>query len=356
MSPVRRAEGGGNGRARLDSDDDMSPVRRKDAKASDDDMSPVRRKGTKASDDDDDVSPVRARRRGGDSDSDLEPRRGRKGPSKDNKDMSPVRKRRGRRMDSDEDMSPRRAKKDMSPVRRRRRQDSDEDMSPVRRRGSRDKRKASDSDDDDEEPEAMGLLTSKQFTTQNNKKERKKIEELQNMGAAASGANAKTVFRDKRGRKLESLQKFMDQRAGKFANDEEEGMEWGGGLVQKEERERRKREQDRLGSKPFAITRDDVDYNEYLRNKPRWGDTMLASINKKKKKRKRQISEISGTSNLKLRPFYQGEPWSNRYGIRPGYRWDGTDRSNGWERKRMLHMNNMQAHRDQGYKLSAATM
>jgi len=356
QSPERRA--GGHGRH--DSDDDMSPVRRSGRSArhdSDDDMSPVRR-GTRH--DSDDESPVRRSSKARiDSDDDMSPVR------RKDRDSSPPR-RRGR---DDDDMSaprrkrPRVGEDDLSPKRRRSRRDSpddDDDLSPVRKKSSR----HDDSDDEQEEKEAMGLLTSKQFTAQNLKKEAKKMKELHSMDAAASGAGAKTVFRDRRGRKLESLQKFMDQKAGKYVDDDEANIEWGSGLVQKEEREREKKMAEQLRKGPFARGRDDELMNAHLRARDRWGDPMLAMIKKKKqKKKKKQIqqqteesSEAPAASQVKTRPYYQGHPWPNRYGIRPGYRWDGVDRSNGWESKRMLHANNMKVREQQGYRWGASAM
>mmetsp|Transcript_30840 Transcript_30840/g.59479 ORF Transcript_30840/g.59479 Transcript_30840/m.59479 type:complete len:211 (-) Transcript_30840:52-684(-) len=210
----------------------------------------------------------------------------------------------------------------------------------------------------------MGLLTSKQFTMQNLKKEAKKMKELHSMNAVASGAGAKTVFRDRRGRKLESLQKFMDQKAGKYVEDDEANIEWGSGLVQKEEREREKKMAEQLRKGPFARGRDDELMNADLRARDRWGDPMLAMIKKKKQKKKRkqiqlqteEPSEEAAAAQVKTRPYYQGHPWPNRYGIRPGYRWDGVDRSNGWETKRMLHANNMKVREQQGYRWGASAM
>lgn len=55
-------------------------------------------------------------------------------------------------------------------------------------------------------------------------------------------------------------------------------------------------------------------------------------------------------------PIYQGAFPPNRYNIRPGYRWDGVDRSNGYEKKRFEALNAKKAVEEEAYKWSTSDM
>ena len=59
----------------------------------------------------------------------------------------------------------------------------------------------------------------------------------------------------------------------------------------------------------------------------------------------------------KMLPQYQGpQPPPNRYGILPGYRWDGVDRSNGFEGRLMTQGASKKALEEEAYKWSTEDM
>ena len=56
-------------------------------------------------------------------------------------------------------------------------------------------------------------------------------------------------------------------------------------------------------------------------------------------------------------PQYKGPaPEPNRFGIRPGYRWDGVDRGNGFERKYFQSISKKKAVSSEAYKWSTEDM
>lgn len=100
-------------------------------------------------------------------------------------------------------------------------------------------------------------------------------------------------------------------------------------------------------SKPLARYKDDKDLDEMLKNQERDGDPMLEYIKRKKKK-------TESGSNAK--PEYQGLYLPNRYDIKPGHKWDGVDRSNGYEKKWFEEQSAKKAREEEAFKWSTADM
>ncbi len=55
-------------------------------------------------------------------------------------------------------------------------------------------------------------------------------------------------------------------------------MEWGKGLVQRDEAEKRRKEQEAMRAAPFARTKDDAALNNELKAEERWNDPAAAFL------------------------------------------------------------------------------
>jgi len=173
-----------------------------------------------------------------------------------------------------------------------------------------------------------GLQTAEQVTAALKRKEKVEKKAMKDAGLDPTGKAQETIYRDASGRVINVAMKRAEMRA--KAEEEErkkqEELENRKGDVQKREKEARK--EALQGAKVMGLARhaDDATMNAELKERERWNDPMAQLISSKKASSKTRSGKISGKS-------YQGAFEPNRYGIRPGWRWDGVDRGNGFERK-----------------------
>ncbi|KAG9048193.1 Pre-mRNA-splicing factor cwc26 [Tulasnella sp. UAMH 9824] len=158
-----------------------------------------------------------------------------------------------------------------------------------------------------------------------------------------------TVYRDASGRKIqvESAEDIAARQAEEEREKREkerEKKEWQKGLIQREQAESRRREEEKERTRNVARHADDKELNESQRAEERWNDPAAAFLTKKEKKGPK-------------RPEYKGPPPPpNRFGIKPGYRWDGVDRSNGFEKKYFQTINEKGRTKLEAYQWSVDDM
>ncbi|KAF6102335.1 BUD13-like protein [Phyllostomus discolor] len=265
-------------------------------------------------------------------------------------DLSPPRnKQRSGHQDSDSDLS--------LPRNRPRHRSSDSDLSPPRR-----KQRAKSSDSDLSPPRRTqplgtkaahmysGAKTGLVLTDVQREQQELKKRDQETMAFEGEFQYAETIFRDKSGRKrnlkLERLQ--QRRKAEKDSERDELYAQWGKGLVQNRQQQQNVEDAIKEMQKPLARYIDDEDLDRMLREQEREGDPMANFIKKNKAKENK---------NKKVRPRYSGPaPPPNRFNIWPGYRWDGVDRSNGFEQKRFARLASKKAVEELAYKWSVEDM
>nr|CAD7429268.1 unnamed protein product [Timema monikensis] len=163
-----------------------------------------------------------------------------------------------------------------------------------------------------------------------------------------SGRGAQAIQRDRRTGKKRDFEEEARQKKEQDEKEQEKKdtyYKWGKGLKQVEEQKQNLEHAIKEMSKPLARYADDEDLDKHLRDQEREGDPMLDYIRSKK-------DEQPQTSKLK----YKGSYPPNRFNIPPGHKWDGVDRSCGYEKKWFEQRNANQAKEEEAYKWSTSDM
>lgn len=198
---------------------------------------------------------------------------------------------------------------------------------------------------------ASGLQDAKTLKRENDEFKARQEKQFREMRPEMSGRNADIVIRDRRGRNKEFEGDVETERRKAEAEEarKKEYDRWGKGLKQIDDLEKRYQEHMHEASKPLARAADDQDLQDHLRNQERLDDPMLEYMRKKKQEdsRKRGVQEM---------PKYVGQFPDNRFNIRPGHRWDGVDRSNGFEKKYFNMVSSKKSMEEEAYRYSTEDM
>jgi pre-mRNA-splicing factor CWC26 len=174
----------------------------------------------------------------------------------------------------------------------------------------------------------------------------KKHQRLERENFERGRKNAKeeeVAYRDATGRRVDiTMRRAEARRAGDAQAEKErqvkEALE---GDVQREEARQHREQLEDAKFMTVARHADDEDLNQELKAKQRWNDPMVQFLGAGK-----QYSTQKEKKHSKGRPVYAGAAPPNRYGIKPGYRWDGVDRGTGFEAERFKAINRRDRNKD----------
>ncbi|KAL1919379.1 uncharacterized protein VTP21DRAFT_2072 [Calcarisporiella thermophila] len=208
----------------------------------------------------------------------------------------------------------------------------------------------------------IGLQTLEEAAEDTQRILRERDAELRRMDPSLSGRDAQTVYRDASGRRV-NVETLEAERLAKQRAEEEKKLaqlEANKGEVQKREAEERRARMMEFKDVPLAIYKEDKVLNEKLKEEERWADPMLPYLMKKKNKKKKKKSKKDGDrddEDVPAKPAYKGPIGPpNRFDIAPGHRWDGVDRSNGFEREYFARMAENKWKEAEAYKWSVEDM
>lgn len=198
-----------------------------------------------------------------------------------------------------------------------------------------------------------GLQSAKALRVETEKFRNREKTMFDTMDEDALGRNAEVVRRDRKTGRIRDMEAEMEKERIKDAKDQERKEiydHWGKGVKQVEDHRKRREEEQVEMNKPVARYAGDADLEDYLKKQERDGDPMLAYM--REKEREKRI----GSGQLMQMPKYQGAYGLNRFNIAPGYRWDGVDRSNGYEKKYFDVQSKKKAGEEEAYRYSTEDM
>ncbi|KAM3727804.1 BUD13 [Dirofilaria immitis] len=205
----------------------------------------------------------------------------------------------------------------------RRRRDSSIDSGTSRLPSKRDR--ASESDVKPMNGRKVGAKTLETHREEMMRLQENETKLLKSWKGYTDDKNVATIRRGKlTGKGRESKSNETKEREAKKQKElEEKYKRWNKGIRQLEERSQKLNEMARVAQEDFARHVDDKAMNEHLKEQLRAEDPMYKYVKKKK--------EEAETKSGNVYPKYNGSWPPNRFNIAPGYRWDGVNRSNGFE-------------------------
>ena len=130
-------------------------------------------------------------------------------------------------------------------------------------------------EEESHKPFAGGLMTASEL-----KKSVAKKDITPTVSAEEIARAQETVYRDSSGKKIDMKAARAEAARLKREKEEKEAqkMEWGKGLVQREEKERRRVDLEKQKERPFARHADDAELNEEQKGKALWNDPAAAFL------------------------------------------------------------------------------
>uniref|UniRef100_A0A7S1KU40 BUD13 homolog n=1 Tax=Percolomonas cosmopolitus TaxID=63605 RepID=A0A7S1KU40_9EUKA len=324
-----------------DQDDTECRVPRHDSDNSDQDDIP-RPRSARHDSDTDEVERAPARRHDSDSDQDDIQRRA---PRHDSDDSD----------DSDQDNIER------PPFRHDSDTSDQESSSPKRKRQSSlpEQQKKSPTSRSDTIVVPAGLTSVEEIDMHSTKMRQQLNHDIRSMGDL-TGRAAETVYRDRKTGRRITKEEYLDTKISDRQRKQQERekqkqkidqMFWGRGLVQLMNLTTLYEQKEHLTAEERGTA---LAFEDPMTN---YG---------KGKKRKRSDQGERGTGShqdeahplsraFKI-PFFRGHFPTNRFEIRPGFRWDGVDRSNGFERRFFSMLSEAETEEKEAYRFRSATM